>query len=220
MMARRGVMALLAVGAAAAGLWRCSSYNALRYRMTVEVDTPEGVKSGFSVREMGLSTDNIMRPASGSLKGEAVAVDLPGGQVLFALLTGGDGDADYAMQIGGRAGVWEHDGPVELYPTAPKTTGLERTDPLPMLVRFRDHNDPKSVERIGPEALDRAFVPGVRLKRIAIEATDESVTTGIGDRLGWLSASSVMDNPGWALLPLESRKAINGLFFGTIGERK
>ena len=139
MMARRGVLRALAGVVAVCALTSCGSRNALRYKMVVEVDTPAGVRSGFAVREMGLSTDNIMRPTTGDIKGEAVTVDLPGGQVLFALLTGGDGDVDYAMQIGGRAEVWgkspnePRDGPVELYPTAPKTVGLARTNPLPML---------------------------------------------------------------------------------------
>lgn len=191
MMGLRGVLGIVTAGVAAAALWQCSPNNALRYKMTVEVDTPEGVKSGFTVREMGLSTDNIMRPTTGSLKGEAVAVDLPGGQVLFALLTGGDGDVDYAMQIGGRAEVWGKSpsepryGPVELYPAAPNTVGLERTDPLPMLVRFRDLSNPKSVERVAPANLAATFGPGVRLRRITVEMTDGDVTTGIERRFSW-----------------------------------
>ncbi|HEX7876810.1 MAG TPA: hypothetical protein VF489_09530 [Sphingobium sp.] len=220
MMARRGVMGAMVAVVGVAVLWRCSLNSSLRYKMVVEVDTPQGVKSGFAVREMGFNTDNIVRPATGSLKGEAVAVDLPGGQTLFALLTGGDGDVDYAMQIGGRAGVWESSGPVELYPVAPNTVGLQRTDPLPMLARFGDVRDPKSVERVELGVLDQTFGPGVRLRRITIEKTRESVTVGIGKRLGWLNDSTVMNNPGWVSLPLESRLVINGLFAGTIGERK
>ena len=190
-MMRRRVLGMLAGLVTMLALASCGSRKALRYKMTVEVDTPEGVRSGFAVREMRLSTDNIVRPTTGDIKGEAVAVDLPGGQVLFALLTGGDGDVDYAMQIGGRAEVWgkslnePRDGPVELYPTAPKTVGLARTNPLPMLVRFGDPRDPKSVEEVGPGTLQAMFGPGVKLRQIFIEATDEPVTVGIGERFPW-----------------------------------
>ncbi|MEO5773805.1 MAG: hypothetical protein ABIQ32_06765 [Sphingomicrobium sp.] len=188
-MTRRGVLGVLLGLVTSLSLSACGSTNRLRYKMTVEVDTPEGVKTGFAVREMALNTDNIVRPATGAIKGEAVAVDLPGGQTLFALLTGGDGDVDYGMQIGGRAGVWERGGPIELYPTAPKTSGLERTDPLPMLVRFRDLGDPKSVERVEPANLAASFGAGVRLRRITVETTKDALTTGMGKRLGWLDVN-------------------------------
>jgi hypothetical protein len=59
-------------------------------------------------------------------------------------------------------------------------------DKLPMLVRFRDISDPKSVERVGPNDLATSFGPGVKHVRAMIEITDAPVTTGIEARLGWL----------------------------------
>jgi hypothetical protein len=62
-----------------------------RYRLTVEVETPEGLKSGSSVIEVktALGGPNDI-PSPGSLfteaRGEAVAVDLGERGVLFALL--------------------------------------------------------------------------------------------------------------------------------------
>jgi hypothetical protein len=56
----------------------------------------------------------------------------------------------------------------------------------PMLVRFRDIRDPKSVEPVDPEHLDRSFGPGVTLRRFTVELTDDSVTTGIEKRLAWV----------------------------------
>lgn len=193
MINRRATIGLLASSAVTFALGGCSSYNYLRYKMVVEVETPEGVKVGSAAREMGLGKKrNFVGPPSSGIRGEAVVIDLPGGQTLFALLTGGDGDVDYAKQIGGRAEVWgkspsePRDGPVELYPEAPDTIGLKRTNPLPMLVRFRDIADPTSVERVDPNDLAASFGAGVRLKRIAIESSDEDVTTGIEKRLVWL----------------------------------
>ena len=62
-----------------------------RYRMTVEVETPEGLKSGSSVIEVSssiASKDAFPMPnkVSTQVHGEAVAVDLGKGRVLFALL--------------------------------------------------------------------------------------------------------------------------------------
>ena len=56
----------------------------------------------------------------------------------------------------------------------------------PMLVTFTDIDDPKSVQRVDPANLAASFGPGIRLKRITVEVTDDDVTTGIEKRLRWL----------------------------------
>ena len=57
---------------------------------------------------------------------------------------------------------------------------------LPLLVRFRDINDPRTVERVDANDLAASFGPGVYLKRATIEITRDPVTTGIEKRLAWL----------------------------------
>ncbi len=59
-------------------------------------------------------------------------------------------------------------------------------DLLPMLVRFRDVNDPGSVEQVDPNDLASAFGPGVTLRKANIAITDDPVTTGIEQKLNWL----------------------------------
>ncbi|MEL7319855.1 MAG: hypothetical protein AAFN04_14585, partial [Pseudomonadota bacterium] len=74
-----------------------------RYRLTVEVDTPEGLKMGSSVIEV---KQTLMRPGSSprsrgvsrKVRGEAVAVDLPGGKTLYALLRS-DNNVDWASHV-------------------------------------------------------------------------------------------------------------------------
>lgn len=63
-----------------------SQADSYRQRITVEVDTPEGVMTGSSVSEVKwrYSSRGSSRASS---RGEAVAVDLPGGRTLFALMT-------------------------------------------------------------------------------------------------------------------------------------
>ncbi|MDJ0979954.1 MAG: hypothetical protein QNI87_15620, partial [Erythrobacter sp.] len=41
-------------------------------------------------------------------------------------------------------------------------------------------------ERVDPDDLSASFGEGVELQRITVELTDEPVTTGIEERLGWL----------------------------------
>ena len=54
------------------------------------------------------------------------------------------------------------------------------------LVTFGDLDDPTSVEEVDPDDLAATFGEGVSLKRITVQMTDDLVTTGIEERLGWL----------------------------------
>lgn len=55
-----------------------------------------------------------------------------------------------------------------------------------MLVTFEGIGDPTSVKQVEPGNLAANFGPGVRLKAITVEMTDDPVTSGIEKRLGWL----------------------------------
>ena len=139
-----------------------------------------------------------MGDASGimnKVSGEAVAVDLPGG-TLFALLQGGRKGSDYisslphdalehgrvspAMPRRFEAQEWREEREVARR-MKPKVE-LDRSD-YPTLVRFRDIRDPKSVELVDPAKLAASFGPGVKLRCITIQITDDPVTMGIEDKL-------------------------------------
>ena len=64
---------------------------------------------------------------------------------------------------------------------------VNKRSAYPMLVTFGDLDDPTSVERVDPDELAATFGEGVRLKRITVQVTDDPVTSGIGQRLGWLN---------------------------------
>lgn len=49
----------------------------------------------------------------------------------------------------------------------------------PMLVTFDDITDPASVRLVDPSNLAASFGPGVRLKSVTLEVTDEAVTAGV-----------------------------------------
>jgi len=176
-----------------------------RYRLTVEVETPEGLKTASSVIEV----EQSMARAGGSplhsqiyrrIKGEAVAVDLPGGKTLFALLRS-DNDIEWASkvmqmlapEVAGEEGDEKFDnvllikGKVEVPRTFPAVAWIPERSAYPMMVTFGDLADPTSVAQVDPDDLAATFGEGVKLKRITVELTDDAVTTGIEKRLGWLS---------------------------------
>lgn len=191
-MARRGVLGLM-IGSAVAMLSGCSFRKTLRYKMTIKVDTPEGVRSGYAVREVMRKPPSILDYAqAGLVKGEAVAVDLPNGQTLFALLTGENGDVDYAgrwipqQNLGFGKNKEIVRTPVVIWPHAPVPQKQQWLYAYPMLVRFKDISDPKSIDRIDKSDLSVTFGEGYALRRIEVEVTNEPVTQAIGARLNWL----------------------------------
>lgn len=192
-----------------------------RYRMTVEVETPEGLKTGSSVIEVETRMEtNPESPASQRInwraRGEAAIIDLEERGVLFALLRSED-DVDFASRImfllapkgvdkngdaflGRFANMLEMTEPVELPATQEKINPpLAEMKGRPMLVTFGDLDDPTSVERVDPEDLSATFGEGVSLKRITVQITRDRVTTGIEQRLGWWSKTR---EAGGGLIPM------------------
>ena len=199
-MARRGALGVLAAGLAAA-LGGCSFFGSSRYRfkITVEVITPQGLKSGSSVSQVdAFSGSDLMtggKTSDTKVIAEAVAVDLPGQKTLFALLktvniSGHDDFASMSMRT--LDPVFDYDW-VESAKRIEAGDSVRSVAPVspsdyPLLVTFGDPRDPKSVMRVDPANLAASFGEGVRLKAILIELTDSSVTTGIQRRLSWLGA--------------------------------
>lgn len=181
---------VLALLLAACGSGESVTY---RYRMTVYVDTPAGPRSGSSVIEVVSSPAAPMGSSQNDVRGEAVAVDLPGG-TLFALLrspTDRSAAAHYVGHAFASALPADQDWRVGIdnlkRQTAPAP--LPR-DALPTLVRFRDPADARTIEVLSPSNLAAGFGPGVRLNRVEIQMTDDPVTSTIERRLPNFRAGS------------------------------
>ena len=161
-----------------------------RYRMTVVVETPEGIKTGSAVREVtrqkGIHLTPEMMPHV-EVKGEAVVIDLGKHGVLFMLI-----DGDYGADI-----------LFKMFPGKDKKGQITLTqEEYPNFVRFRDLSDPKTVENVRrTEEQDKfknsdprrpvidfqnAFGSGVSIKEVTIEITSDSVTWRIENYLPWL----------------------------------
>ena len=229
LLARRGGLGLMAVVATLV-LASCygvthERFEPVRYRLTAVVETPEGLRSGSSVIEVAWAMSRTSPPLGGSgytVKGEAAAVDLPGGQTLFVLLRSAE-EVDWAAWVIKRipsAGMIEQAKPTQSNRAAQiasekRYLDLVRADrgvhavwraqpphnlpglSIPYFVRFRDEADPKSVEQIDPANLAKSLGPGVRLKSLTVQVTEDPVTTGIAKRLGWLGthAGSLIQYP-------------------------
>lgn len=187
-----------------------------RYKMTAEVDTPSGVRKGSAVHEIEAGDTFLKLADGDKgyvgFRGEAFPVDLGSGKTLFVLVSSSNPgeeslvpavqsafDSDYHRGAEGniatarklskvKAGTLK----VALRPTNSfERTGRGLTErgsaPLyPLMVRFTDEHDPRTVEEVKPDALEASFGAGYRLKQIVVEITDEPVSDRIVQRLSWL----------------------------------
>ena len=189
----------------------CGHTFSFRYRLTLEVETPEGIKTGTGVLECNASSseDTSFKGfggAGGYIRGEAITVDLGKRGVMFALLIkiekiGEYTNYEYAFNLpiyvtkragraidGRRARPPRYNLFTDYVREVAGVQGKLRVEvsDLPTLVRFRDVNDSTSVEQVDPFDLAVAFGPGVRWRSITLEMTDGPVTTGIEKKLTWL----------------------------------
>ena len=167
----------------------CTTHVAWNQKLTVEVSTPDGVKSGSSVVGFSASIGQQFASSSAfsySVTGEATVVEVAPGKYLFALLDGANelGRATFENQL--------PQGTVEdRYQVLEKIRGKADVprDHYPMLVTFADINDPKTVHEMKPDQVSSIFGAGYSLKSITLEITDEPITEGkVESVLGWIKS--------------------------------
>jgi hypothetical protein len=192
------IFALVAIFA----LFSCRAED-VRYRVTVEVDTPQGLRSGSAVWQVRTSKGiTLPGPEAGGIhmqsRAEAVTVDLPTGKLF--LLAGAPGGVVYSerlMQALVRRYISAHPD------TSPQRNGRDwradwqgarqsrasialEPDEYPALVTFTNPADPLSAQMVDPVNLAATFGPGVSLRRITVTVTDDAPTETIVDILPWL----------------------------------
>jgi hypothetical protein len=173
-----------------------------KYRLAVEVETPQGIKSASGV--MAVHPDrSYSRGGRTQTKGDAVLVDLGGGKNLVALLAHIDGTVDLdgmnyvalrAFRATGRNVSFNEMS--RLTGAVPVTGAL-----IPVLVSFTDLGDPLSARTVAPGDLAAVLGNGFKLQGISAEVVPnglwpldfggllgEPVTRGIPAKLPWLNA--------------------------------
>ena len=182
-----------------------------KYRLTVEVETPEGVKSASGV--MAVHPDrSYSRGGKTETRGDAVFVDLGGGRNLVALLAHIDksvefDDINYVALRAYRAA-----GRNVSFNEMSRMTGTVpvKGTVVPVLVTFADPADPGTARMVPPDGVEAVLGKGVRLHGISAEVVPngmwpldfggplgDPVTRGIEAKLPWLNGAD--DAAGRAL---------------------
>ncbi len=154
----------------------------IRYKLTLVVDDNGKMITGSSVRQIDLRVNPRITPETSvyavKVKGKVMVMDLGEKGIFFVLFESRRGrSSDYGYEI-----IFPNMGgtsvdTIRAYSQMRSKKELE-FDKLPLLVRFRDINDPKTVELVDPNDLEKTFGKGVKLVSATLEMTDEPVTTG------------------------------------------
>lgn len=175
-----------------------------KYRLTVEVETPDGTKSASSVLAVHPDRSYTRRGQTRTL-GDAVFVDLGQGKNLVALLAHVDGKLvlDDINYVALRA-YTEASGKRVPFSEMSRLTGTVPVKGalIPVLIAFVDPAVPGSARVVRPEEAEAVLGPGYRLRRISAEVVPngywpldfggplgEPVTRGIEAKLPWLAGA-------------------------------
>lgn len=149
----------------------------VHYKLTVNVQTPEGIVSGSTVREVTntafryklIKWPNVTNPAD--IRGEAVVVDMGERGILFGLMSN---DLYRGFPVNGAS---THRG-LKYFNSLDVGEKVELTNKRhwPEMVMFKDINNPKSVYRVDTNMI----------KSVTIEITDEPITRKVRKYLPWL----------------------------------
>ena len=175
-----------------------------KYRLTLEVETPEGRKSASGVMAVHPDRSYTRRGQTRTL-GDAVFVDLGQGKNLVGLLAHVDNnlvldDINYvALRAFAAAG-----GKRVPFSEMSRLTGIVpvKGELIPVLVIFTDPATPGSAKVVSPDDAEAVLGKGYRLQGISTEvvpngywpldfggALGEPVTRGIQAKLPWLSGA-------------------------------
>ena len=208
-MGRRSFITFALAGISLISLSGCDAGPTIEFnfRLTVELETPEGVRTGSSVLKFWgrRRSSNKLDPYADGLgsryRGEAVAVDLPNGQTLFALLnTEGGGDATrylflaFADEVRREKDITKGlellqrlKGQTRSLPRMEMTlpNGGTEVSAYPFMVTFTDIANPTTIKRVDPADLAASFRAGYKLNSISVTITDDPMSTGLDKRFVW-----------------------------------
>lgn len=213
--------------------WLYPTYT-VRYKLTVEVQVGDEIRTGSSVIEAwyGSQPTILGQPAGkGGYRGEAVFVDLGAGRNLIVTLTN---KASGRPMVAGETTVADAESlPLVVFGIRPdkrsmpdqikqaQAMGAVEVPPwrLPTTVTFRNPNDPTSIELVLPGAV-RATLPGVSILRATAQITDEPLTRSIEEKLPWIPEyyGKMLDGRKFEIVSAENRLA-NALGTGFFSRR-
>lgn len=151
-----------------------------KYKVTVEVETPSGLKTGSAIRHIKARRELAGFLGQGVVHyqtyGEAVVVDLDQYGTLFVLID----EFDYQLLFEAfNINFADPSASISYFADLPVGTRGETTKFLVPFVTFENLSDLTTVKGAAPPVMKKVFGEGVKFKKITIEITDLPITEGI-----------------------------------------
>lgn len=180
-----GLLIMLASGyTACAALFPWETW---RYKITISIDTPEGLRSGYAVREIRASTGLQWSPEMSVVRadvlGEAAIINLDKGLKIFALTSSYDYQIFFDA-FKGPPGLTKEG--IKFYSALKNKKATLPLEQYPQLVFFKDIRDPDTVSEFQWVQTGKNSDDAIRIREITIETTNEPITQGIELILPWL----------------------------------
>lgn len=177
------LVTFMVLAALLVGWWNYAFPSATwRYKMTVTIETPEGIKTGSAVREVHVRTEPKILPEQSPIhyraRGEAVSIDFGDNRYLF--YTMGTDDAFLVLSCAYGVDMYSYEA-IKYYSSLKgnSVSLLDKKCLASPFVTFKDIKDPKTVTAVDRLNLAATFGAGVTLKDVTIEMTDAPVTREI-----------------------------------------
>ncbi|MFN3132184.1 hypothetical protein [Roseibium sp.] len=191
----------------------------VRYRLDVTLEVDGEPVTGSVVQELTVN-HGLFRGMSGKLitrtvRGQALALDLPSRGTLFVTMAlycpgkteWGQCKGGYAYLIDESCSIKREEGFAAYVRRFKRLDGScpIAKNQLPVMVRFEDPLRSETAQQVLPQDLGTAFGSDVRFVSAGLTFTDIPLSTGIDNRLPWLSK-----HPESALIPYD--RALVGSF--------
>ncbi len=168
-----------------------------RYKLTVSLNTPDGVKTGSNVVQVDYN--KVSFPMSGeahAVYGQALYLDTGGKPLVVLLSRATFSGPNHWMSVdpvaviarlclGQEYGVFSFIESVKQFGRCHAAYPLEFDD-MPDMVTFEDPKDPNTGRPVDPRNPAGALGPGVSVRSITIQVTDEPITKEVDEHLPWV----------------------------------
>lgn len=168
------------------GLAGCGPTLTYRYKLTIEVDTPDGIKAGSSVFEESLQNNRDAswatiesRGFDSRIRGDAVFIDLGRGKAVIGLLARGrNGELGFRTVVASTLGVrWDNpEALISALRQAQRAGPMDiPLDSVPMLLAFSSAADPTTARIAVPREFEATLGRGYVFRSAKLEIFPDAV---------------------------------------------
>lgn len=189
------------------GIFVYSPSTTIHYKITLSIDTPQGIKTGYSIRSyyVSMSYDRLKNEYTPQEKttGESVSIDLGEKGILLQVIDNPFDDRNIFLRRKPKP-VW-----IEEIDSLKKGHSRTFIPNLSKILLFKNAQDPQRFEPLGEiktcdtlqskdknciqliDNTDNMLGSGYKIISIRYEITDEPLTEKIGDLLPWIERYSI-----------------------------